>query len=664
MKSVYSYYRNQGLVFLRGLVNLDDWDGDLKSVRDAEDALRNDSDWYIQEHAKTSLGELVKRTEGMEKLLGNIGQTLGDLIALLKDMHTDDKNMECLQDLYVVSPQDDMARIENNKDRLLYDAYEWILHTNQYAAFTTWGESDRPSCRLLWIKGQAGTGKTMQAIDQALRCADNQHPSELCQCSTLFFLDGPGGIGKTFLRNILLAHVRKQGKVALAVAFTGIAATSLEGRTAHSTFKIPLKVYSDSTCNISKRSDLAELIRHTKLILWDEAVMVKRDVFEAVDRTFRDILDRDDVPFGGDFRQTLPVIPGVNRAEVVSSCLKNSTLWQHIRVLKLTENMRLRSSTLSDDDRERNRIFAQRLLSVGESTGDNNMIDWPSEHVVKNNTLQDLADLVYDGLNTGIHPESYFNDRAILAARNDVVINLNIQLIQRMPGQAVEKLSADNVVDPADASYYPVEVLNQISESGLPPHKLTLKESCPVMLLRNLDPRRGLCNGTRLQVKSISDHVLFCTCFDRRRAGPAAPADGIVLLPRISCRSSEDNSFVEFDRRQFPIRVCFAMTINKSQGQSLGRVGIYLDPEVFSHGQLYVALSKTTDPKKLWLADDGAAEDADGRGLIDGRVKNIVYDEVFVARLLSNMYKSLTGRGGLASPGKARYSNKLSSIRL
>ena len=131
-------------------------------------------------------------------------------------------------------------------------------------------------------------------------------------------------------------------------------------------------------------------------------------------------------------------------------------------------------------------------------------------------------------------------------------------------------------------------------------------------------------------MKSISSHVLFCTYLDRRRAGPAAPADGIVLLPRISCRSSDDNSFVEFDRRQFPIRVCFAMTINKSQGQSLGRVGIYLNPEVFSHGQLYVALSRTTDPKKLWLADDGAGEDPDGRGLIDGRLKNIVYDEVFL----------------------------------
>ena len=70
------------------------------------------------------------------------------------------------------------------------------------------------------------------------------------------------------------------------MASTGLAATLLEGgRTAHSRFKIPLRVYSDGTCNISKRSDLAELIHHTKLILWDEAVMTPRSVFEAVDRT-------------------------------------------------------------------------------------------------------------------------------------------------------------------------------------------------------------------------------------------------------------------------------------------------------------------------------------------------------------------------------------------
>ena len=249
----------------------------------------------------------------------------------------------------------------------------------------------------------------------------------------------------------------------------------------------------------------------------------------------------------------------------------------------------------------------------------------------KDNSLQSLANHVYNSLDECIHPASYFNERAILAVRNDVVNNLNTQLLQHVPGETVELLSTDTVVDNADATECPIEVLNEISDPGLPPHKLTLKVGCPVMLLRNLAPRRGLCNGTRLLVKSISKHVLFCTYLDPSRAGPEAPADSIILLPRICCQSAENTSFVDFDRKQFPVRVCFAMTINKSQGQSLKRVGIYLNPRVFSHGQLYVALSRTRNPDNLWIADDDTGEGTDDsdRTLLNGRIKNIVYDEVF-----------------------------------
>ena len=137
-----------------------------------------------------------------------------------------------------------------------------------------------------------------------------------------------------FLQNILLADIRKQGKIALTVASTEFAATLLEGDwITHSQFRIPLKVYSDSTCNISKRSNLTELFCYTKLILWDEAVIIKSDTFDAIDHILRDILDCDNVLFGGiiicfcgDFRQTLPVIPNVSRVEVVSTCLKRFRL--------------------------------------------------------------------------------------------------------------------------------------------------------------------------------------------------------------------------------------------------------------------------------------------------------------------------------------------------
>ena len=106
----------------------------------------------------------------------------------------------------------------------------------------------------------------------------------------LFFIDGPGGTGKTFVETLLLAYVRSQGEVALAVASSGIASILLEGGcTSHSRFKIPIDVHSESICDISAGSELAKLMRITKLIVWDEAPAQHRHCFEAVDRTLKDL---------------------------------------------------------------------------------------------------------------------------------------------------------------------------------------------------------------------------------------------------------------------------------------------------------------------------------------------------------------------------------------
>jgi len=198
MKSVYSYYRNQGLVFLRGLfrslANLDDWDGDLKTVTDAEASLLNDWDMYDR-LATRSLGsslrnELVRCGDGVQSLLNSIHQTLSDYIALQKGQ-ADDRNAECLRSLYVVNPQDDMARIESNKDELLYGTYEWISRTDAYTAFTSWTPRSTPTpCRLLWIKGHAGTGKTMLLIGIIRRLSDQS--AALAPSLAYFFCQGTG----------------------------------------------------------------------------------------------------------------------------------------------------------------------------------------------------------------------------------------------------------------------------------------------------------------------------------------------------------------------------------------------------------------------------------------------------------------------------------------
>lgn len=178
------------------------------------------------------------------------------------------------------------------------------------------------------------------------------------------FVDGPGGgAGKAFLFNALLDAVRRENHIALAVAYSGTAATLLKGgRTAHSTFKIPLQVPSETVCNISPRSDVANLLRQARLIVWDEAsFMISKDQIETVDRTLRDIvksraLRLNEVPFGGklfvfesDFRQVLPVISHATRSQTVSQCLNHSTLWSHVQVKRLTMNMRVQQASASND---------------------------------------------------------------------------------------------------------------------------------------------------------------------------------------------------------------------------------------------------------------------------------------------------------------------------
>jgi len=167
----------------------------------------------------------------------------------------------------------------------------------------------------------------------------------------LFFVYGSGGIGKTFVWT-LLSHLRRQGKIMLAIASSRIASVLLLGnKTAHSRFKIPIDLHDESTCNITHQMKVAELVCKADLIIWDEALMMHRRTFEVVDQTLRDLMQLDDaqatenifggktVVLGGDSRHILPVVPKGEREDIISVSLPRSHLWQHVTILRLHMSM-------------------------------------------------------------------------------------------------------------------------------------------------------------------------------------------------------------------------------------------------------------------------------------------------------------------------------------
>ena len=164
------------------------------------------------------------------------------------------------------------------------------------------------------------------------------------------FLDAPGGTGKTFLLNLLLAKIRMRRSIAIAMAFSGIAATLLDGgRTAHSTLKLPLNLTrtESPTCNIGKGAGIAKLLQECHLIVWDECTMMHTHGFEALDRTLQDIRGNKQLMGGmtlllaGDFRQTLPIVSRGTPADELKACLKTSYLWPNIEKLRLTTKVRV-----------------------------------------------------------------------------------------------------------------------------------------------------------------------------------------------------------------------------------------------------------------------------------------------------------------------------------
>ncbi|XP_028096566.1 ATP-dependent DNA helicase PIF1-like [Camellia sinensis] len=425
----------------------------------------------------------------------------------------------------------------------------------------------------------------------------------------------------------------------------GIATLLLPGKqTAYSRFKIPLDPDNSSCCSINQGTDVARLIQEASLIIWDEAPMVSHHAFEAVDYTFRDILKNtkhcsEDKVFGGklfvlggDFRQILFVVPRGGREQTVEASLPKSTIWKHCQVLHLTRNMRVIAQDISNHTRHELRDFAEWIKLVGEgkimgssfSEGyEPNWIQIPEKFVIKNGErdLHQLIDATYPDFINKYQDMSYLKERGILAPKNSDVDEINSIMLSMLPGEMKTFNSADKLCPTESESNVqdmnPPELLHSLNLPGLPNHCLQLKVGTPIMLLRNVNQSLGLCNGTRLIVDKMGNRVIEARVITESRVGEK------VLLSRIVLTPFKSHAPFTMKRRQFPIKLAFAMTISKSQGQTLKNVGLYLPNLVFSHGQLYVTLSCVTSPLGLKVLI------INKQGIPDDVTKNVVYIEVF-----------------------------------
>ncbi|MFM2394604.1 MAG: hypothetical protein RLZZ546_2586 [Bacteroidota bacterium] len=391
---------------------------------------------------------------------------------------------------------------------------------------------------------------------------------------TPIFLDGPGGSGKTYCIKAIINFYLKQHIEFEICASTGIAALMYPmGKTFHSLFKV-----KDDTVLSTPEKKIIDRIKIIKVLIIDEISMLPKELLETLDivlqhhRNNPKLFGGIKVICAGDFRQLLPVDVNEKPEFAFMKSCKNSLLWNAFQKICLKSNMRVQENDIDS---------ANFILDIGNGSigpfNDLNTADvtLPSEVLCINNA-DDMVTRVYG-------EKLYEEDSMILCCTNKKCEEINRICIERLKTVSQVFSSIDTFQEGFETD---VSLLHDLNPPRFPPHILEIKVGMIIMIIRNIGTDKK--NGMRIKVTKTTPHCVFGINITD---GPFKGHNTVVFMVKSTYTTKDGTTF---SRQQLPIVPAYATTIHKSQCQSLNNVGLWLEKdEIFTHGMLYVALSRT-----------------------------------------------------------------------
>jgi ATP-dependent DNA helicase PIF1 len=346
-------------------------------------------------------------------------------------------------------------------------------------------------------------------------------------------------------------------------------------------------------------------------VVWDECAMANRAVLACVEETCRRVTGINK-PFGGktfillgDFKQTCPVIKGAARTRIVQACLKSSILWSLFETVALTIPCR----NAEDPG------FAQFVDAIGDGSSGSQV---ELGMIVSLRDHHDMINFVYP--TDVIGDSTRCVSRAILAPTNAQVDSYNLHILSKLSGAFQMYYAADSYKEVNDVDLeIPLAGLDYAARTklpGLPDHCVRIQKDAVYRLLRNLSIDRGLVKNVRVVIRELGQRIITVRLL-KHLGTRTVIDDEDILIPRINFTYTLPSGFTLL-RRQFPLAPAYATTFNSCQGLTLDIAGVDLTRPVFSHGQLYTALSRVRDRHHVRvLLPQGCTV-----------MENIVYEEI------------------------------------